>query len=438
MNSSTARWLELDALRGFAVLGIFWVNIIYLGWPYGAIPYPILFGGIPELNILSWGFIHLLVEGAMFALFSMLFGASALMLLGEQRLAGPMGLRAVDHYYRRNLWLIGFGLIHAFVLLWPLEILFSYGVLGLALFPLRNLKSRTLLISGVVLVAWGTYPLLPLELLPEATETIQQQATPPAPSSNAELLLALEVEQEIADIQAEMALYHSDYPAIFLGNIEVAIGQQTTNLYESNIWDAGGMMLVGMALFKWGVLTGERSLVFYLTMMLLGFTLAIFLRLPGVSASISSGFDSEQIHNIASVPNLMGRLPLALGYIGLIMLLCRWGLLSNLTRALADTGRLAFTNYITQTLFAIFVFYGFGLGLFGKLTFYQLIMTAMLFGGMQILVSVFWLKYFHQGPLEWLWRSLVHLKLLPFRKPALATPKNPVLSPVTNDSLPLP
>jgi hypothetical protein len=96
MNSSTARWLEFDALRGFAVVGIFWVNIIYFGWPYGAIPYPILFGGIPELNILSWGFIHLRVEGAMFALFSMLFGASALILLGEQRLAGLHKLHHPD------------------------------------------------------------------------------------------------------------------------------------------------------------------------------------------------------------------------------------------------------------------------------------------------------------------------------------------------------
>jgi uncharacterized protein len=235
-----------------------------------------------------------------------------------------------------------------------------------------------------------------------------------------------------------MALYHADYPTIFLSNIELAIGQQTTNLYESNIWDAGGMMLVGMALFKWGVLTGQRSLIFYLTMTLLGFTLAILLRLPGVIAGISSGFDPAQVQHIGSLPNLMGRLPLALGYVGLIMLLCRWRLLSTLTRALAAAGRLAFTNYITQTLFAIFVFYGFGLGLFGRLPFYQLILSAMLFGGMQILFSVFWLQYYQQGPLEWVWRSLVHWKLRPFRKLPLATPKQAGLSPVTNDSVPLP
>lgn len=419
MAQTAPRFPQLDVLRGFAVMGIFWVNVIYFGWPYDANLYPILFGGMRELNVLGWGFIHLLVEGAMFALFSMLFGASSLMLLSGGRLAGPGGLRAVDLYYRRNLWLIAFGLLHAFVLLWPLEILFTYGVLGLVLFPLRNLKPRTLLLLGVLMIAWGTNPLPSLLPEPQDAETSQPTQTPQTAAtvkrlSDDELLKALD--DRFEDMGVELALYHSDYLTIFSGNVDVAIGQQTTNLYEDNVWDAGGMMLVGMALFKWGVLTGQRSLLFYLLMTLLGFASAILLRLPGVSAGIESGFDPEQIRFLSSVPSLLGRLPLALGYVGLIMLLCRWERLRFLTGALAAAGRLAFTHYVLQTVFSILVFYGFGLALFGAFPYYQLILLAMLFGAIQVVLSVYWLRHFRQGPLEWLWRSLVQLKRQPFRR----------------------
>ncbi len=422
MSDSAHRSRELDALRGFAVLGIFWVNIVYLGWPFDARLYPTLFGGPRLLNELSWGFIHLLVEGAMFALFSMLFGASAFLMLDEKRLDGPGGLRTVDGYYRRNLWLIGFGALHAFVLLWPLEILFTYGVLGLALFPLRRLKAHTLLAAGVLMLGWGNSP--PLHTLlsspePQAVETSPAQVARAYPLSDAQLVQALG--DEIESISADMALYHADYATIFFGNIDVAVGQQSTNFYEDNLWDAGGMMLVGMALFKWGVLTGGRSLGFYALLTGLGFAAAILLRLPAVSAGIVSGFDPDVVQRVSSVPNILGRLPLALGYVGLLMLLCRWRALLGLTQALAAAGRLAFTHYVAQTLFSLGLFYEFGFGLFGKLPYYQMILVAVGFGAFQVWFSIYWLRRFHQGPLEWLWRCLVQRKRLPLRKAAAVT-----------------
>lgn len=415
MEKATTRRIELDVLRGFAVLGIYWVNIIYFGWPYEANLYPTLFGGSQQLNIVSWGFIHLAVEGAMFALFSMLFGASAMMLLDARRLSAPDGLQAVEYYYRRNLWLIAFGLLHAFLLLWPFEILFSYGVLGLFLFPLRTLRPVTLLLIGMLLVSWGTNPLRLLAPSPQSEQAEEHHGyTATAPLGQDELVNALQ--EQLDDMAAESVLYHSGYLDIFLVNVGIAAGQQSTNLYEDNLWDAGGMMLIGMALFKWGVLSGQRSLLFYLVMTVLGFGSAILLRLPMVSTVIASGFDPEQMPLLASTPHLIARLPLALGYVGLILLLCRWHALHPLHKALAATGRLAFTHYVAQTLFSIFLFYGFGLNLFGELPYYQLILIAALFGAGQLLLSIAWLSYFQQGPLEWLWRALVHRKLPPFRR----------------------
>ena len=409
------RRLELDALRGFAVLLIFWVNIVFFGWPYEANLYPTLFGGPDNLNILGWGINHLLLEGAMFSLFCMLFGASALLLLDEHRLSGPGGLRAVDYYFRRNLWLIGFGLVHAFVLLWPLEILFTYGVLGLALYPLRRFKALTLFAVGLLMTAWGAGLPFPLDTISPAAQAVQHQAASPVRISEMDLLLALQ--EEIADMWVEMSLYRSDYLSIFQANIDVAVSQQTTTLYEDNLWDAGGMMLIGMALFKWGVLTGRRSLIFYLVLTLLGFAAAILLRLPAVVVGIASGFDPDWVRFIGSPANLVGRLFLALGYIGLIMLLCRWVWLSGTVRALAAAGRLAFTNYVAQTIFAIFLFYGFGFGMFAEFAYYQLLLIVLGFSLFPLLARVVWLHLFRQGPLEWLWRSLIYLQRQPLRRP---------------------
>jgi uncharacterized protein len=167
------------------------------------------------------------------------------------------------------------------------------------------------------------------------------------------------------------------------------------------------------------VLTGRRSGIFYLAVTLLGFAAAILLRLPAVAAAVASGFDPQWVRFIGSAANLVGRLPLALGYIGLIMLLCRRQWLSGTARALAAAGRLAFTNYVGQTLFAIFLFYGFGFGLFAEFAYYQLLLVAMGLSLFQLFASVVWLQYFRQGPLEWLWRSLIYLQRQPFRRPPL-------------------
>ena len=413
-TQATLRSPELDALRGFAVLGIFQINIIYFGATYAATRYPPLFEGPRELNILSWGFSHLLVEGAMFALFSMLFGAGALLALDEGRRAEEEGVSAIEHYYRRNLWLILFGVLHAFVLLWPMEILFTYGVLGLALFPLRNLRPRTLMIVGTLMVMWGAQPpsLLYLDEVPTEVAELGSIVPTGIGDWNQPTLL----EEEVDEMMAELVLYRSDYLSIFINGFDAATAQQSVNLYQDNIWDAGGMMLIGMALLKWGVLNAERSLLFYLALAVAGFAAAIALRLPALSGAVAGGFASESVDAIYGTQNLIGRLPLALGYVGLIMLLCRWRRLGGMIRALAATGRMAFSHYVGQTLFAIFLFYGFGFALFGASNYYQLLLIALAFGVAQMALSPLWLKHFYQGPLEWLWRTLVRLRWQPFRR----------------------
>lgn len=426
--SSKVRITQLDVVRGFAVLGIFWINIVYMGLPYGANNLPTLIGNSDALNAFAWVFNSLYIDGSMFSLFAMLFGASALILLREDKLNTVGGVAVVDYFYRRLFWLIIFGLVNSFLLLWPLDILVTYGLLGLLLFPLRHIRPGKLLLIGLMLVVIGS-----LSVISENSDDDQTQDTDLSSELNSDITIDLdagltmepesartlkyadpekELKEELyKDLAEDMVARRQGYLELVRYNFSLALGQHTTNLYEDNLFDAGGMMLIGMALFKWGVLSGARSTLFYLVMMFTGYTLAMLLRFPVVEANITSAFDPFLSLSFEQAFYFIARLPLALGHLSLIMLLLRMRWFRIPAIALAATGRMALSNYIGQTLFAIFLFYKFGFGLFGELERFQLSLVALFFGCFQLLFSLMWLKNFQMGPLESLWRWLAQSPL---------------------------
>jgi uncharacterized protein len=143
----------IDALRGVAVLGILLMNILGFALPFQASFDPSVGGGTTGINLWIWASNTTLFEGKMRAIFSMLFGAGMLVLTSRLEDRG-LGEQAADVYYRRLLWLLAFGLLHAYFIWWG-DILFFYSVIGLFLFPLRRLSSRALIVAGVVLLLIG-------------------------------------------------------------------------------------------------------------------------------------------------------------------------------------------------------------------------------------------------------------------------------------------
>ena len=422
-TAAKSRIPELDVLRGFAVLGIFWINIVYFGLPYDAFDMPLLFGHADRLNLFAWWLDSQFVEGSMFALFSMLFGASALVILDEAKTGGGHGVQVVERYYRRNLWLMVFGLFHAFVLLSPFEVLFSYGALGLVLFPLRRLRPWTLLLLGLLLTSVnipdGDDPASEVGAALSQEESLLQlkHLFNGIPEDRRAGVIQAYRQSRLADMQGEIDLYRSDYATIFDFNAGSAVYQQTHNLYFDNFFDAGGMMLIGMALLKLGVITGGRSAMLYLAMMLVGYVIALGMRLPIVYEAIQAGFPPKVMLGLSEYRHFLARLPLAFGHIGLVLLLCRVARIAPLLKGLAAVGRMALSNYLMQSLFSVLFFYGFGLAMFAELERYQLALTALAFGGIQILYSLVWMRFFRYGPMEWLWRSLVRGRLEPMRLP---------------------
>ncbi|MGC2111007.1 MAG: DUF418 domain-containing protein, partial [Candidatus Korobacteraceae bacterium] len=182
-----------------------------------------------------------------------------------------------------------------------------------------------------------------------------------------------------------------------------------------SFWKVEGLMLIGMALFKLGVLSAQRSARLYWRCISAAVMVGVPVIVYGVYRDVASGWDFRYSFFLGNQYNYWASLLVSLGWIGVTMLICRSGL-KRLTKPLAAVGRMAFSNYILDSVICTTIFYGFGMGLFGKVSRVQQIEIVPAIWTAQIAASVVWLRYFQFGPLEWLWRSLTYWKRQPFRK----------------------
>jgi uncharacterized protein len=418
----------LDTTRGVAVLGILLMNITEFGLP-NAYDDPTNWGGADGANLAVWRIMALFFEGTMRGLFTLLFGASALLFL-ERHLARSQDLKAVDLYFRRTLWLAVFGVINGYALLWDGDILFWYGLTGLLLFVFRNLPPRRLIAAAAIVltlqslvtsVEWFGYreirdearaaqlaPLsgrTPTEAEREAMDayrTLNEDFKPARTSQ----------ERMIADIQAS---YASAFDVIS----ERTWRAHTSFFFTHGLLDSLGMMLLGMALYRLGVLTGAASTRTYLLMLLIGYGLGLAVNLYETSSLERAGFAVDALIRSYLTYDL-GRAPMTLGHIGLIALLYRVSSLGAVTRTFAAVGQMALTNYLTQSIFCLFVFTGAGFALFGELERHQLYYVVAAIWITQLVWSPLWLARFRFGPAEWLWRSLTYWRRQPLRRASSA------------------
>ena len=171
------------------------------------------------------------------------------------------------------------------------------------------------------------------------------------------------------------------------------------------------MMVIGMALFKLGVLDGGKEIKFYIRMMCIGFLIGISINAYEVLLITNSNMDIIETNPYFRFTYHFGRLFMGLGYLGLVILLIKIEKLESLRFRLACVGRMALTNYLMHSVIALFLFSGAGLGLLGKFSWSQLYLFVLLIWVLQLYISPLWLKYFYFGPVEWLWRLLTYLKI---------------------------
>jgi uncharacterized protein len=197
--------------------------------------------------------------------------------------------------------------------------------------------------------------------------------------------------------------------------VPAAMEMETTIFLIQIMWRAGGLMIFGMALFKWGILTAKRSRKTYAYLAATCFGIGIPVSACGVVLSFKTGWDLKTSMLFYSQFNYVGSLLIGLGYIGLIMFVCKTAIFLKPSLPFAAVGRTALTNYILQSVLCTYIFYGHGLGLYGKVERIEQIFIIVGIWLFQLIVSPVWLKYFKFGPVEWLWRSLIYLKFQPFK-----------------------
>jgi len=398
--SPNQRIISIDVLRGVAVLGILIMNIQNFSMISAAYMNPDAYGDLTGINRWVWILSHILADQKFMTIFSILFGAGVILFTGK---AVQKELRPGPIHYRRMFWLFVFGMLHAY-LIWSGDILVNYALCGMFVFIFRNKTPRKLLILSAV------FFIIPILL--DLMSGFSMQYWP-------EEAIQENIENWKPSLEA-IAIENSNYQGNWLMQMDSRVGSaifmQTFLFLWESFWRVTALMLLGMALFKLDILSAQRSNKFYIKLTIMGILVGLPLILYGIYSDFKTGWTMQQSMFFNQQYNYIGSVGIAFAYIGIVMLLCRSARALKCKSWFAAVGKMAFTNYILESLICTLIFYGHGLGLFGQVERKFQILIVFALWILILIISPLWLKYFRFGPLEWLWRSLTYWKIQPFRR----------------------
>jgi uncharacterized protein len=406
------RIVTLDVVRGVAVMGILAMNIVAFAMPGAAYMNPMAYGTDGPADLASWVFSFIFIDGRMRGLFSFLFGASMLLVIERTEAAG--GSPASVHYSRMA-WLLIFGLVHFYFIWWG-DILSLYAPIGMIAFAFRRSSVRAM-------IAWAA-ALLIVQLLTFAGISASFQeaaAAAAAPGASAETIGKWAEMSEglglygAAELQEILARYRGGYAGIVENMLTEHAKDPIQGLFLFGP-ETLAYMLLGMAALRSGFLTGSWSAEAYRRVMAIGFGIGIPAYALLAWLQIRADFAVPALFTWGLTATVPFR-PLMIGATAaLVIVLTRRG--GWLTGRVAAAGRAAFTNYLGTSLLMTFFFYGWGLGLFGRLSRVELWIPVVGAWVLMLLWSKPWLERYRYGPFEWLWRSLARWELQPMRRPA--------------------
>ena len=394
-TGSQERVVSMDILRGVAVLGILVMNIQSFAMPSVAYSNPTAFEKFSGNDLWVWVVSHAFGDQKFMAVFSMLFGASIMMLSQKAR---KENLRSTELQNRRFIFLALIGLAHAYFI-WYGDILFLYAVCGFFMFSFRSKKTKIQIRAGVLFLVIGSLISLVIGYTTTVWEPGEYEAT------------RTEIWQPTAEaIAEEIDFYTNSWERQLLYRAPQAFQMQTTVFLFETFWRISGLMLIGMALFKRRVFKAKQSVKYYSKMIGFGLGLGLPLVVVGMLLDFNYEWDFKLSFFYFSQLNYWGSVLMALGYIGVIMLMTKASTRSFLAQKLAAVGRTALSTYLLQSIICGFIFYGHGLGLFGDLDRSAQAVFVLGIWIFNIAFANIWLHYFQYGPFEWLWRSLTYGK----------------------------
>ncbi|WP_163778069.1 DUF418 domain-containing protein [Myxococcus vastator] len=410
----------LDALRGFALFGILISNVQM--WFSGRVFLPreqaeASIANASLLDTVTRYAFEVLVSGKFITLFAFLFGLGFAVQLGR---AEARGGGFVPLYARRLAVLLVLGVLHLF-LLWYGDILSSYALMGFALLLLRRRSDRTLLIIAAVLVL--LWPVL-TNLLFRLPQLLAE-----SPEAGAAAMAAA---------REKSTALHTRMLTAITGGSWWEVTKTSAGFYRDGFFM---MMLAGLLTclgrFALGLWAGRRGIFqdvpahlgFFRRLLGWGLVAAVVGSAPGLVVTVL-------MQNKVLTPETMPMwLPLVLAplrnlaqvglagvYVAGITLLFQRATWQRALGLLAPAGRMALTNYLSQTVISLLIFYGYGLGQAGKRGPFACVVICVGVFGVQALWSHLWLSRFRFGPVEWAWRSLTYGKAQPMRRAASDAP----------------
>ena len=398
--------------------------------PGFGLPAPVTYGDLSVLNetginFKTWYFIEWFLEGSQRGLFSMLFGASTILFISrlEKR---TDGLWPADYFFRRQLWLLVFGLINAFVLLWFWDILFHYACCGMILFAFRRLSPKALIIAAGICLLLQTArdnvnfyrdkKIISRGEMVAKIDTTQTKLTV-VQKEQLEAFTGFKekttAEGKKKEMEKSLSKVLGDYGSFYEYQSERSFRSEVFYLYYG-LWDILIFMMLGMAFYKSGVLLGNAPSKTYWLLFIIGLGGGLVLSWFRLKPMVDYSFNYYEItKNVKFEFYEISRTFRAIGIFGFIMLLFKSGWFKWLFALMRPVGQMAFTNYLMQSLLVGLFFYGIGFGYFGKLQRYEIYYIVAATWTLQIIYSHIWLRYFRFGPLEWAWRSLTYWKKQP-------------------------
>ena len=411
ISTERNRILTLDIVRGVAVMGILTMNIAAFALPYPAYANPAAYGGDSGANLASWAFNFLIFDGKMRGLFSILFGASTLLVIERATEAGRAGGRA---HYARMIVLLLFGMVH-FYFIWFGDVLALYAISGMLLYFFRNKSPKSLVrwAVGFLSLSFLYFGAIGLTGLVAGTDMVDARTS--SEFMEARRTIETEVGASSPKIANDLKLYKSGYPPI----VESRLLDRTFEPFMSFLGlglETLGLMFIGMALFKSGMLTGQWEVARYRQWAIR----AALIALPPLGFvawwQASANFDAVRVFLGFFALSTWFDVLLAVGWAAAIIWWVKVGPMPALKARVAAAGRMAFTNYLMTSIVMTSIFYGYGGNLFGEVQRASLWLFVLGMWGLMLLWSKAWLDRFHYGPLEWLWRSLARMELQPLRR----------------------
>ncbi len=406
--SSREREIFMDVLRGFAILGIFIANLGsgFSGFRESAgLSGPWLLGEWDhKMSFLH----HMFIEGKFYSIFSLLFGWGLAM---QFKRAADKGIDALPTVKRRLMFMLLLGAVH--LLIWPGDIVFFYALLGFLFLPFRKLSDKKMLVTGIILV------LLPIGLY--AAKSQWQWLNAPAGflfqtgQKVDNLVLGISSETEYRKFAENAGWWE-----LLKGNLSGFFYRFGYLFFVSRVPKVLGMFLIGYALGRSGFyqnIKHQRKTIWWII------GLGILIGLPAnyymaryITYFMDDYWNLKRNGFYQTLAYALGVAPLAMAYVGLFMLSFQTNAGKKILSVLAPVGKMAFTNYIMQSIIGHVVFLHAGLGYSGKVGPVYFTLFGIAVFVLQIIFSTIWLKYFNYGPVEWLWRSATYKKWQPMKK----------------------